>query len=547
MIDQRLIEYIKRERAKGITNEQIKSVLLSNGWKEADMPSIFESANTPTTPFKPQQQFQPQPQPQQPQVQLNPQSPVQPKPTVMTYRKRMPLAFKLFIVFMILAIVGGGGFYYAYRVFNFPWNLFRPAPESVIAKAWNNIKTINSQNFDFELLLSGKTIEDNKQTSAFDVTIKSSGGIDIDKNLSLIKASVKASISDDNLPGEYKLSLSGETRSIKNDLYFEFNEIDLGGLEAFLMMFIGVDVKEFKNRWIRVQVAELFKEQLKEQLKQQIEEGKKEQTAMEKDAKELMNKIVNILLDKKVYDIEQLPDNQGTDGKEYHYYISLNREKLISVSPEIFNLSKEYEDKYNSNLPDSEDYTLENFQKDINEMFDKVGVMAVDVFIGKDDGFFHKIQFVKDLDISKFNEDSNLKGNVRINWRIEQTGINKPVQVSAPEKYEDIKDVISPFFIKSDISQLFLKAQQICLTNKSCYSLCKNNLLNGYQSVYGKTLIDINGAIMDQGGTMPICFSNTKDYCVSTQLKDSSWLCTSANSAGKIGSTKCLSAKTVCQ
>lgn len=536
MVDQRLTDYIKKERAKGLSDEQIKSTLMVNGWAEAEMSAIFESANTPISETKPQPQPQVQP-PVQPLTQPN-----------IKARKKMPLALKLFIVFIILAIIGGGGFYYAYRVFNFPWNLLRPKPESVITKAWDNIKTINSQNFDFELLLSGKVLEENKQTGVFDVAIKSSGGIDIDKNLSLIKASVKASIVDDNLPSGYKLSLSGETRSIQNDFYFEFNELDFGGLEDFLMMFVGIDVKEFKNRWIRIQIKELLEEQFKEQLKQQIETAKEEQTAMDKDAKELMDKIVKILLDKKVYDIEQLPDNQGTDGKEYHYYISLNREKLISVSPEIFNLTKDYENKYSSELPASQEYTLADFQKDLNKMFDDFGTIGMDLFIGKDDGFFHKIQFVKDLDISKFNEDNNLKGNVKINWKIEQTGINKPVQVSAPDKYEDLKDVISPFLIKANMSELDFTAHQICLGNsKSCYSLCKNGLLNASQSIYGKTLVDINGTIMDQGGTMPICFSNTKDYCVSTQLKDASWMCTSADSTGKIGKTKCISAKTVCQ
>jgi hypothetical protein len=343
-------------------------------------------------------------------------------------------------------------------------------------------------------------------------------------------------IADNKNPLKYDFYISGEERLIKNDLYFKLTEIDVGELENILIMFGVAGIEEIKDKWIGVKTDK------------QKEIASEQEINAQQDLKEATDKIVKILLDKKVYDITQLKDNSGIEGKEYHYRISLNREKMINASPEIYNILKVYFDKYNplqGEVSLQDEVSLEYFQEFINNILDKAGDISMDLFIGKKDNFFRKVLFEKNLDISKISDQYNEGSVIKISCKIENANINNPIYVSAPEEYENLEDILSSFKIKSNVVALSSIAQQVCSVNKSCYSFCKKGLLNGYQSIYGKNLININNTIIGQGGTRPICFSNVKNYCISTQLKDGSWLCVDQNN--KFGKTKCISAETVCQ
>jgi len=508
MIDPRLQEYIKRERTTGRTEEEIKSTLLNNGWKETDMAEIFGTVNVTIRPSV---------APQPAQINRLPNNTLQNKK-----QHRSPKVFVFLIILITLIIIGGAGLFFASPFLNLSWNFFRPTPETVILKAWNNLKITNSESFNSELLLSGNILNDDKESKSFDFTLKSIGESDIANELSLIKMSVSGYIIDNKAPLKYDFSLSGEERLIKKDIYFKLTDINIGELENSLMMFGIAGIEEIEEKWIKIETVN--------------------QSNTGQDFKDATDKIVKILLDRKAYDITELEDNSGVEGKEYHYRISLNREKLINASPEIYSVLKDYFSKY-SNLQN--DVSLEDFQKFINNILDKTGEVSIDLFIGKKDNFFHKILFEKNLDMSKFSDKYSDDSIIKIGYKIESTNINNPVQVSAPDEYENWEDILLSFKIKSNIISLYSTAEQICSKNKSCYSFCRNGLLNGYQSTYGKSLININNTIISQGGTRPICFSNIKNYCISTQLKDGSWLCVSKN--GQLGNTKCLSAETVCQ
>jgi hypothetical protein len=95
-----------------------------------------------------------------------------------------------------------------------------------------------------------------------------------------------------------------------------------------------------KTQWIRFRVEEAV-----EDVGQIYGVPLAEQTEDEKYYREAIEKIVRLLLDKKVYDISQLPDIVGNEGIEYHYGILLNKERLIATLPEIYDILIEYRDK----------------------------------------------------------------------------------------------------------------------------------------------------------------------------------------------------------
>jgi len=130
MVDQQLVDYIKKAKEAGQSDDQTRALLYKNGWTEAEVGEAFAGGSQPKT----QPQVQPQPQPQvrvqpqplaqpvQPQVQSQPavtaqyQPKTQPQPVVtaqsdMPRRNRSGLILNLVLVFIMLIVIGGAGYY----------------------------------------------------------------------------------------------------------------------------------------------------------------------------------------------------------------------------------------------------------------------------------------------------------------------------------------------------------------------------------------------------------------------------------------------------
>jgi Na+-transporting methylmalonyl-CoA/oxaloacetate decarboxylase gamma subunit len=71
MAEQQLVDYIKKAKGVGQTDEQTRTLLYKNGWTEAEVSEAFAAVSQPQPQVQPQYQPKPQPQvqPQQPQVQ----------------------------------------------------------------------------------------------------------------------------------------------------------------------------------------------------------------------------------------------------------------------------------------------------------------------------------------------------------------------------------------------------------------------------------------------------------------------------------------------
>jgi hypothetical protein len=345
----------------------------------------------------------------------------------------LSVLLKVLVIFIELSVIGGAVALIT-RIWDPSWNPMRPTPESTILKSWENLKIIESQNFNSELSISGKNIKTAGSSSGdFDASLKVSGGADFsDKNNILSVITFSADLGATDGKDRYDIAVAAETREISKDFYLKINQLNLGGLEEFLMMF-GLDASKLENQWIKfnlkdgTDIAEHY-------VGLQAEEG----TESQKYYEEMAGEILKVLLNKKVYDINEFSDNQGAEGKEYHYAVSLSREKFVAALPDVYNILKKYSTKVGIENYEQE-YSLQTLQEEVNSFFDKVGVLSVNLFIGKEDGFFHKIQFYKSFDLSK--ADSQSTGLVQIDYKIEQSGINKPIEVAPPSEYKTFEEI----------------------------------------------------------------------------------------------------------
>lgn len=127
MADPQLVDYIKKAKEAGQSDDQTRALLYKNGWTEAEVSSAFSGISPqPQAQVQPQPQYQPQqPAQAQPQTQVRIQKPqpqvqaqVQPQfqQSKEQYKARparrgLGVFLKLLIILILLAVIGGAIYY----------------------------------------------------------------------------------------------------------------------------------------------------------------------------------------------------------------------------------------------------------------------------------------------------------------------------------------------------------------------------------------------------------------------------------------------------
>ena len=114
-----LIDYIKKAKEAGQTDDQTRQILAKNGWSVTEIGEAF-AVTAPVN--KPQQPVQTQTQPQvavqpkiQPQAQPQPQYQPKPMQSSMPKIRKSHLALKLCIILIILVILGGAEYFIVWQ------------------------------------------------------------------------------------------------------------------------------------------------------------------------------------------------------------------------------------------------------------------------------------------------------------------------------------------------------------------------------------------------------------------------------------------------
>lgn len=164
MAEPQLIDYIKKARQANQTDDQSKALLYKNGWTEAEVKDAFAAISQPQpqSQSQPQPQIQPQSQPQfqqkpqqpqqsqqQPQIKPQAQPQIQPQSQVKPMQSKMPvekknshLVLKLSVVFIILAVLGGVGYFIIAQtdLLNNLLNTFSFSPPPIVPVVEDNIQ-----------------------------------------------------------------------------------------------------------------------------------------------------------------------------------------------------------------------------------------------------------------------------------------------------------------------------------------------------------------------------------------------------------------------
>ena len=83
------------------------------------------------------------------------------------------------------------------------------------------------------------------------------------------------------------------------------------------------------------------------------------------------------------------------------------------------------------------------FSNKIDELFESVGEISAEIWIGKKDKFIYKIKAEKEIDLNKFKGET--KGIIIGKLDIEFSNFDQPVEIKAPESFKSLEEILGQF------------------------------------------------------------------------------------------------------
>lgn len=402
MVNKELLDYINQQVSLGTSMDDIKKILLSNGWLESDVQEAFDMLTVESPPAQPvasiqnptviNNNFNPSTisNPSTPSTYVSPATPIQAMNPESIYdrpRKNSKVASTIVLIVLLLLILGGGA--YAYQKFMY-------SPERIIQRALANSEDIKSIDYNVQAKMNS-TIDDTNSTStlsmnnAFDFIeegnpkLKFSFGVDTDAL--------------NELTGE-NTSVNAEALIVNKTIYARLNNFpDFG--------FFNLD--NIVSKWIVIDegTTKKYINTFRDKEEETKEDNKIELTPEQKieiKASFEKNKFFTIS--------DKFPDSEVSGVKTYHYAISIDKEKLINYSKEVIDIAGE---------------TLISKQESEEGLkaLEKIEFSDVDIYIGKKDFLPYRIS-------SKISITDESTGSSTIDLSFTAKSYNEPVSIVAP-------------------------------------------------------------------------------------------------------------------
>ena len=578
MLEQQLVDYIKKAREAGQADAQTMALLTKNGWTDAEIQEAISSMGQlqETAQSKPVVQSQPVVQPEveviQPEIVSQPQVVAQPQPAMPSdfsaakqqqdqiqasakkgntpyVGKRSHVFVKLLMVLIILVVLGGAAFFVAGQYINLPWNPLKPDAATVIGKMMTNMKDVKTSHsvskIEFDI------INNTNKSEQANILVTAEGDNDV-SNANSTKGSSTFTIKlMSPMLTSPLATLNVSTVMAAQTLYFKVNNITVADAYA---SYIGASASQIQGKWLKL-------DQDSAKALSAISGGSATMpNVSQADTLTLTKKMQDLVLSENIFSVNKQLDDQVVSGQNtYHYLLTISKDKMKSLMTKVVALEVQEASKMQSANTQSVDMSsplMQNMiQSVVTTVVDALGDVNVEVWIGKKDYLLYEAKFDKTIDLSKVlaavGSSSTQAQGMQFEIKFDSTGsnFNKTVTIQIPEGAQKVEDMVMPILkqqnITADMSQIGYLAQYLFSTSKSHAPLCNKGMLNGYLANYGPTLVQISTDIVAQGAKRPGCFSDATSYCVSIELQNGGFMC--VGGAGTVGSAKCTSAKTVCK
>ena len=335
------------------------------------------------------------------------------------------------------------------QVWNPSWNPF-VNPDEVLSEALEKMVDLKTYSQKAEISGSASGFEglDNisfsfsiKTDTDVDLTLpenpKSSGDLQMDISFAGIpEQQLTPQITPFVTGGKLTLFLEAQMKQIGEESYFKMKTIPFYPFLNMQFALLGINLSEIKDNWIKIDP---------EAISQWT--GVKYEGIDQEQTKKLQEDFKNILKEKKLMTIKKVLKNEKIDDVMcYHYLLSVEQNELKEVILETFNMfSKEY---LAAEITPPEE-ALEEFYKEFDKMWEKLGGIEFEIWIGKKDKFIRLINLEKEIDLEKFaGEDKKISGKVNIKLTIGYSNLNQAILITAPLEYKNLEKILEPLLMK---------------------------------------------------------------------------------------------------
>jgi len=333
---------------------------------------------------------------------------------------------KVIIIVAVVALIGGGVIASLYtKTWNPEWNPFRPVPEEVLsqmATKMGEVKTLHSK-LDLDITV--------KEEEEFNIVI--SVFSDTDKTnpaTPRIKGDINVEFSTEGM----STSLGLEFIEVGEDSYYKINKLPL--FPALLPEEFNSVIDAIRNQWIK------FDEESVEELIKSIGIEMEEEQIAEEGRKELTKELIKLFEGKKFYEVKEvLPDEKIAGQMTYHYLLSLNKDEVAKLIPELVGSVMKYGTESGEMFPveggDSREVE-ERIMTELQVFLDKMGEIPFEVWIGQKDYYLYKARAKKEIDLSEFEKGVT---KLLISADINLSKFNEPIDITPPENYKDLEEI----------------------------------------------------------------------------------------------------------
>jgi hypothetical protein len=389
-----LLEYIKQSLSAGVSEQDIKTALVSQGWIEADITEAFSQTNGSVSPVV-----------ESPVAVNILQTNNLPEIPQKSSRKRNMIITGVAVVVVLLLVGTATAFF-----------LIPVKPEAVINQAFSKMTIIDA------LTIQAKVTGDVTTPDLISSILTQQGvaknpadGIVAGSQKSKLELQFKGSI-DASVPLQTKAkgSFGLEIQNYKLIVdYLSTNEGDFFAklTEAPILPYVNLDL--IKNIWV-----ELFTKQDLQKIYD------KNEIKQEELSEEQLEQIMQAFEDNKPYVITEKLDGEEINSQStYHYKYHIDMDKLERLGNEINNIIS--------------DKKLFETNEDLKK---EAKIADGEIWIGKKDKYLYKITggFTVDPEVSK-------QASGVVNWEILFSDFNKKFDVSAPSNFktlEEAKDLL---------------------------------------------------------------------------------------------------------
>jgi len=312
----------------------------------------------------------------------------------------------LIVGIVLISMVGGGVFSYFQG-----WLPFSVSDEDVLSAMIENMSKNKTWHSETNITIDAEA--EGEKSSVFLNIEEDTNKTDTENVKSDIKINAELGMEGMSFSLGVEIKVLGP-----KDIYLKITTIPA---LPFLGM-LGINLDELKDQWIKIDQEYLG-------------------DIAAEDNEEMIKQLTELLIGKEFLIVEEKFADEGIkDVNCYHYSISLNKDELVKIMPEMFSIIIQNNSSFEQLSETEKEQALDETVSNFNGFLDKIGDINFEVWIGKKDKLLYQLSGEKEIDTNELY-GGDVYGNIDIGFKINFSKFNQEININAPEEFKSLDEV----------------------------------------------------------------------------------------------------------